>query len=437
MARFVAQSALLTIPIHAPSKEMGKPKGSVKMASGLETPLLLRIRSGSISLGNELVRFGQDFRSPVTLSSLPGSGSGCVAKDTSFEGFTGKALEAIMIARDESRRLGNNFIDILQILLGLIGEGTGIAAQVLKSSGIKLEDVRDQVEKISPRGKGCYALGLPFTSIATSALVHSFEEACKRGHNHIGPEHLLLVLLRQHVVSGVLKDLGTDSSNIYTQVIHMVGGDDVSIVTQGSTGNRKMRTLEGYRTNLTTLVGEGGGSTTLDEYNEHTEKDPTLAMPSLPVEVHEPSVDETILILKRVREHYEIRHKLHYSDCALIAAAELSYLYISDGFLPYKAIDLIDEAGARVCARHAQFFEATRELRREFKRNRKSVNEAFHRMQSKYGGLISSDREYWEFYNREQELMIQIGILHEVNKAEKVVTEVDVQDVVSDRRCRL
>ncbi|KAL4324165.1 hypothetical protein GQ457_11G014610 [Hibiscus cannabinus] len=419
MARFVAQSALLTIPIHGPSKEMGKPKGSVKM----ETPPLLR----TISLGNELVRFG----SPVTLSSL----RGCVAKDTSFEGFTGKALEAIMIARDESRRLGNNFIDILQILLGLIGEGTGIAAEVLKSSGIKLEDVRDQVEKISPRGKGCYALGLQFTSIATSALLHSFEEACKRGHNHIGPEHLLLVLLRQRVVSGVLKDLGTDSSNIYTQVIHMVGlgGDDVSIVTEGSTGNRKMPTLEGYRTNLTTLVGEGGRSRTLDEYNEHTEKDPTLAMPSLPVEVHEPSVDETILILKRVREHYESRHKLHYSDCALIAAAELSYLYMSDGFLPYKATDLIDEAGARVCARHAQFFEATREVRREFKRNRKSMNEAFHRMQSKYGGLISSDREYWEFYNREQELTIQIGILHVVNKAEKVVTQVDVQDVVSDR----
>ncbi|KAK8638132.1 hypothetical protein V6N13_136572 [Hibiscus sabdariffa] len=181
MARVVAQSALLTTLIHAPSKQMGKLKGSVKMASGLETPPLLRIRSVSISLGNKLVRFGQDFRSPVTLSSLPGSGSGCEAKDTKFEGFIGKALEAIMIARDGSRRLGHNFIDILQILLGLIGEGTGIAAEVLKSSGIKLEDVRDQVEKISPRGKGCYALGLPFTSIATSALVHSFEVACKCG----------------------------------------------------------------------------------------------------------------------------------------------------------------------------------------------------------------------------------------------------------------
>ncbi|KAK8498712.1 hypothetical protein V6N12_041786 [Hibiscus sabdariffa] len=139
------------------------------------------------------------------------------------------------------------------------------------------------------------------------------------------------------------------------------------------------------------------GATALDEYKEHIEKDP------------EPSVDEAILILKRVREHYEICHKLCYSDEALIAAAELSYQFISDGCLPDKTIDLIHEAGVRVCARYEQFLEATRELRSEFMQ---SKNEPGHSLRIK-------------------ELRFQISIFHAVNKAEKVVTKVDIQDIVS------
>ncbi|KAL4340967.1 hypothetical protein GQ457_08G036640 [Hibiscus cannabinus] len=341
-----AQSPLLTAHGHGPSNKVGNPKRSVKMAYGLRTPLL-RIRSDS---DNEMVRVG---RSPIAISSK-------------FEGLSEKAIKVIILARAESRRLGHNHIGTEQILLGLIGEGTGIAAKLLKSMGIKLKDARKHVGNISPRGSGCFSLGFTFTSLASSVLVHSLEEARKRGSNSIEPEHLLLGLLRQRVARGVLKDLGTDSSNIYKQVIRLVGeGDAIRIVTERSICNTKVPTLEGYGTNLTKLVEEP-----LDEYNEHIEKDP------------EPSVDEAILILKRVQEHYEIHHKLCYSDEALIAAAELSYQFISDCCLPDKAIDLIHEAGVRVCARYEQ-------------------------------------------------LRFQIGIFHVVNKAEKVVTEVDIQDIVS------
>ena len=90
----------------------------------------------------------------------------------------------------------------------------------------------------------------------------------------------------------------------------------------------------------------------------------------------EPSVDETIQILQGLRECYEIHHKLHYTDEILIAAAQLSYQYISDRFLPDKAIDLIDEAGSRVRLRHAQLLEEAKELEKELRQITKSKNEA-------------------------------------------------------------
>ncbi|KAK8973488.1 hypothetical protein V6N11_008849 [Hibiscus sabdariffa] len=323
-ARVGAQSALLTGHGHGPSNKVENPKWSVKMAYGLRTPLL-RMRSDS---DNKMVRFG---RSPTAISS---------AKEAKFEGLSEKSIKVIILARGESRRLGHNYIGTEQILLGLIGEGTGIAAKVLKSMGIKLIAAHKQVAKTSPRGSGCFAVGFSFTSLASAVMVHSLDEARKRGHNSIEPEHLLLGLLRQRVARSVLKDLGTDSSNIYKQVIRMVGeGGVIRLATERSICNTKVPTLEGYGTNLAKLVEERLRATRLDEYNEHIEKDP------------EPSVDEAILILRRVQEHYEIHHKLCYSDEALIAAAELSYRFISDHRLPDKAIDLIHEAGVRVCAR--------------------------------------------------------------------------------------
>ena len=111
-----------------------------------------------------------------------------------FERFTEKAIKVIMLAQEEARRLGHNFVGTEQILLGLIGEGTGIAAKVLKSMGVNLKDARVEVEKIIGRGSGFVAVEIPFTPRAKRVLELSLEEARQLGHNYIGTEHLLLAI---------------------------------------------------------------------------------------------------------------------------------------------------------------------------------------------------------------------------------------------------
>lgn len=517
------------------------------------------------------VRPGADFHSRVAFSmNKPrGRGSRCVAK-AMFERFTEKAIKVIMLAQEEARRLGHNFVGTEQILLGLIGEGTGIAAKVLKTMGINLKDARVEVEKIIGRGSGFVAVEIPFTPRAKRVLELSLEEARQLGHNYIGSEHLLLGLLREGegVAARVLENLGADSNNIRTQVIRMVG-ESAEAVTPGvgPGSNAKMPTLEEYGTNLTklaeegkldpvvgrqaqiervtqilgrrtknnpcligepgvgktaiaeglaqriangdvpetiegkkvitldmgllvagtkyrgefeerlkklmeeikqsdeiilfidevhTLIGAGAaegaidaanilkpalargelqciGATTLDEYRKHIEKDPALERRFQPVKVPEPTVDETVQILRGLRERYEIHHKLRYTDEALEAAAHLSYQYISDRFLPDKAIDLVDEAGSRVRLRDAQLPEEARELEKELRQITKEKNEASRSQDFEKAG---------ELRDREMDLKSQIQSLtdknKEKNKAENeagdsgpVVTEVDIQHIVS------
>ena len=188
MAKVLAQLTIvpaLSSRSDGPSKESGKSKRSAKMMCSFQTPGL-RIRSfsglrGSNSLDN-MVRFGQDFRSKVaiSISSRKGRGSRCVPK-AMFERFTEKAIKVIMLAQEEARRLGHNFVGTEQILLGLIGEGTGIAAKVLKSMGINLKDARVEVEKIIGRGSGFVAVEIPFTPRAKRVLELSLEEARQLG----------------------------------------------------------------------------------------------------------------------------------------------------------------------------------------------------------------------------------------------------------------
>ncbi|VAI15170.1 unnamed protein product [Triticum turgidum subsp. durum] len=178
-----------------------------------------------------------------------------------FERFTEKAIKVIMLAQEEARRLGHNFVGTEQVLLGLVGEGTGIAAKVLKSMGINLKDARVEVEKIIGRGNGFVAVEIPFTPRAKRVLELSLEEARQLGHNYIGSEHLLLGLLREGegVAARVLESLGADPSNIRTQVVRMIGETTEAVgagVGGGSSGN-KMPTLEEYGTNLTKLAEEG------------------------------------------------------------------------------------------------------------------------------------------------------------------------------------
>ncbi|MEH2435375.1 MAG: ATP-dependent Clp protease ATP-binding subunit [Nostoc sp.] len=172
-----------------------------------------------------------------------------------FERFTEKAIKVIMLAQEEARRLGHNFVGTEQILLGLIGEGTGVAAKVLKSMGVNLKDARIEVEKIIGRGSGFVAVEIPFTPRAKRVLELSLEEARQLGHNYIGTEHLLLGLIREGegVAARVLENLGVDLSKVRTQVIRMLG-ETAEVSPGGSSGRTKTPTLDEFGSNLTQMA---------------------------------------------------------------------------------------------------------------------------------------------------------------------------------------
>ena len=430
-----------------------------------------------------------------------------------FERFTEKAIKVIMLAQEEARRLGHNFVGTEQILLGLIGEGTGVAAKVLKSMGVNLKDARVEVEKIIGRGSGFVAVEIPFTPRAKRVLELSLEEARQLGHNYIGTEHLLLGLIREGegVAARVLENLGVDLAKVRTQVIRMLGETaEVGAGGGGAKGSTKTPTLDEFGTNLTqlateakldpvvgrqkeierviqilgrrtknnpvligepgvgktaiaeglaqriqqgdipdileekrvltldigllvagtkyrgefeerlkkimeeiksagnvilvidevhTLIGAGAaegaidaanilkpalargelqciGATTLDEYRKHIERDAALERRFQPVTVGEPSIPETIEILKGLRERYEQHHRLKITDAALDAAATLGDRYISDRFLPDKAIDLIDEAGSRVRLLNSKLPPAAKEVDKELRAVQKEKEDA-------------------------------------------------------------
>ncbi len=430
-----------------------------------------------------------------------------------FERFTEKAIKVIMLAQEEARRLGHNFVGTEQILLGLIGEGTGVAAKVLKSLGVNLKDSRIEVEKIIGRGSGFVAVEIPFTPRAKRVLELSLEEARQLGHNYIGTEHLLLGLIREGegVAARVLENLNIDLTKVRTQVIRMLGETaEVGSGTSTSKGNLKTATLDEFGTNLTklaseskldpvvgrhseidrvvqilgrrtknnpvligepgvgktaiaeglaqriqtgdipdiledkrvltldigllvagtkyrgefeerlkkimeeiksagnvilvidevhTLIGAGAaegaidaanilkpalargelqciGATTLDEYRKHIERDAALERRFQPVMVGEPSIEDTIEILKGLRERYEQHHRLKITDDALEAAAHLGDRYISDRFLPDKAIDLIDEAGSRVRLINSKLPPEAKQIDKELRQVQKQKEES-------------------------------------------------------------
>ena len=484
-----------------------------------------------------------------------------------FERFTEKAIKVIMLAQEEARRLGHNFVGTEQILLGLIGEGTGIAAQVLKSMNVNLKDARIEVEKIIGRGSGFVAVEIPFTPRAKRVLELSLEEARQLGHNYIGTEHLLMGLVREGegVAARVLENLSVNVASIRTEVIQMLGDNtEVNASTNGNAQARsKTPTLEEFGSNLTelaiegvldpvvgrqkeierviqilgrrtknnpvligepgvgktaiaeglaqrianrdvpsiledklvitldvgllvagtkyrgefeerlkrimdeiksadnvvlvidevhTLIGAGAaegaidaanllkpalargelqciGATTLEEYRKHIEKDAALERRFQPVLVGEPSVEETIEILFGLRDRYEKHHQLKMSDGALAAAAKYANQYISDRFLPDKAIDLIDEAGSRVRLLNSQLPPAARELDKELRAILKTKDEA----------IRAQKYEKAEQYRaREMEIKAQIAAIAqskknepEVNLEDPIVTEEDIAEIVA------
>ncbi len=424
-----------------------------------------------------------------------------------FEHFSKEAIKVIMLAQEEARRLGHNLVGSEQVLLGLIGENTSIAAKVLNDLGINIKNARVEVEKIIGRGSRFVSAEIPFTPKMKRVFDKSFEASRQLGDNFIAPEHLFLGLIEEGegVAIKVIENLGVDTAVARSAVLNElekqpVGANKGNVqgsISRGIAG--KTTTLDEFGTNLTKLAAEGKldpvvgrdkeieravqilgrrtknnpvligepgvgktaiaeglaqrivdknipdiledkqvisldvgslvagtrhrgdfeerikaimeeiraagniilvidevhnlvgagsvqggmdaanilkpalargelqclGATTLNEYRQHIERDAALERRFQPIMVGEPSVEETIEILYGLRSVYEQHHKIKISDEAIFAAAKLSDRYISDRFLPDKAIDLIDEAGSRAHLASSNTSPEVKELKQE------------------------------------------------------------------------
>jgi ATP-dependent Clp protease ATP-binding subunit ClpC len=440
-----------------------------------------------------------------------------------FDRFTDRAKKVMNLARQEAQRFNHEYLGTEHILLGLVQEGSGVAANVLKNMSIDLNKIRTEVEKIVKSGPSMVTMGqLPFTPRAKKVLELSMEEAGNLGHNYIGTEHLLLGLIKENegIAAQVLINLGVKLEDVREEVLDFLGADtadeeeEETTLTEGSpsTTNAKSKTpaLDSFGRDLTelaregkldavigraneierviqilsrrtknnpvllgeagvgktaivegiaqqiienqvpdilrnkrivvldlalmvagtkyrgqfeerikavmtevrrvrdvvlfidelhTLVGAGGaegaidasnvlkpalsrgeiqciGATTLDEYRKHIEKDGALERRFQAVNVEPPTPTETLEILRGLRDKYEAHHRVAYTDEALATAVELSTRYINNRFLPDKAIDVIDEAGARVRIKSMVAPPDTREIASDIERLERSKDEA-------------------------------------------------------------
>ena len=432
-----------------------------------------------------------------------------------FDRFTDRARKVMGLARQEAQRLNHEYIGTEHILLGLVQEESGVAANVLKNMDVDLKKIRIEVEKLVQSGGATVTMGqLPFTPRAKKVLEYALEEASQLGHNYIGTEHLLLGLLRESdgVAAQVLLNLGLKLEEVREEVLELLGAELPSQEEKGSRGPKKSKTpaLDAFGRDLTelareekldpvigrvneiervvqilcrrtknnpvllgeagvgktaiveglaqqvvkgivpeilrdrrivvldlammvagtkyrgqfeerikavmtevrrakniilfidelhTLVGAGGaegaidaanvlkpalsrgeiqciGATTLDEYRKYIEKDGALERRLQTITREPPNQVEALAILRGLRDKYEAHHRVHYTDGALENSVELSTRYITGRFLPDKAIDVMDEAGARVRLRAMVRPPDLKELDEEIKRLDKEKEEA-------------------------------------------------------------
>lgn len=414
-----------------------------------------------------------------------------------YERFTDRARKVMQLANQEAQRFNHEYIGTEHILLGLVKEGSGVAANVLKNLEVDLRKIRLEVEKIVQSGPDMVTMGkLPQTPRAKKVIEYAMEEARNLNHNYVGTEHLLLGLIREQegVAAQVLMNLGLKLEDVREEVLNLLGhgmegaegtserGGAGQAAASGKAGKSKTPALDSFGRDLTelarqgkldpvigrsneiervvqilcrrqknnpvllgeagvgktaivegfaqmvvngevpellrekrivvldlammvagtkyrgqfeerikavmnevkrakntilfidelhTLVGAGGaegaidasnvlkpalsrgeiqciGATTLDEYRKYIEKDGALERRFQTVVVEPPSPSQTIEILKGLRDRYEQHHRVQITDDALAKAVELSTRYITARCLPDKAIDVIDESGARV-----------------------------------------------------------------------------------------
>src|SRR5256884_287167 len=287
--------------------------------------------------------------------------------------FTDRVRKVLQMAREEAARLHHEYVGTEHILLGLIREGEGVAAAVLTNLNVDLEEIQQKIEETVKKGKAAAAAGpdLPYTSRAKKVLELAMSEARELNHSYVGTEHLLLGLLREEkgIAAQVLTDAGVNLEQARAETLRLLGSEMPATPAGGGAGAQNKNIIL-FIDELHTLVGAGAaegavdasnmlkpalargelqcvGASTLNEYRKYIEKDGALERRFQTVIVDPPTVDETIEILKGLRKRYEDHHRVIIPDDTLIEAAKLSERYITDRFLPDKAIDVIDEAGAR------------------------------------------------------------------------------------------
>ena len=354
--------------------------------------------------------------------------------------FTPRAKKVLELSLREALQLGHNYIGTEHILLGLIREGEGVAAQVLVKLGADLGRVRQQVIQLLSgySSKEGAPAGAPGEAAQGSLVLDQFGRNLTQlaRENKLDPvigreneiERVMQVLSRrtknnpvligepgvgktaiveglaQRIVKGEVPETITDRQLYTLDLGALVAGSRY----RGDFEERLKKVLKEIKTRgdiilfideLHTLVGAGAaegaidaasilkpmlargelqtiGATTLDEYRKHLEKDAALERRFQPIKVPEPTVAHTIEILKGLRDRYEAHHRVHITDQALVAASNLADRYISDRFLPDKAIDLIDEAGSRLRIRRMSAPPDYRELEEKIAETRSKKEQA-------------------------------------------------------------
>ncbi|WPF82852.1 ATP-dependent Clp protease ATP-binding subunit [Sanguibacter sp. 4.1] len=373
--------------------------------------------------------------------------------------FTPRAKKVLELSLREALQLGHNYIGTEHILLGLIREGEGVAAQVLTKLGADLNRVRQQVIQLlsgyqgkEPVASGAPAEGTPAGSAVLDQFGRNLTQAAREGKLDpvIGRakeiERVMQVLSRrtknnpvligepgvgktavveglaQDIVSGDVPETLKDKQLYTLDLGSLVAGSRY----RGDFEERLKKVLKEIRTRgdiilfideIHTLVGAGAaegaidaasilkpmlargelqtiGATTLDEYRKHIEKDAALERRFQPVQVAEPSLPHAIEILKGLRDRYEAHHRVSITDSALVAAATLADRYVNDRFLPDKAIDLVDEAGARLRIRRMTAPPELRELDEQIAEARRNKESAIDEQDfEKAAGLRDTEKQ--------------------------------------------
>jgi len=401
-------------------------------------------------------------------------------------GLTPRAKRVIELAIDEARHLSHNYIGTEHILLGLLHEGEGVAAGVLDSFGLTIEQARTEVSNVLSQGA---SRAKPAKSTTRTPILDqlSVDLTAAAASGKLDPvigrqkeiERVIQILSRRTKNNpALIGEPGVGKTAIVEGLAHRVAAGDVPetledkrIVTldiasvvagtkyRGEFEERLKKIVNELKTSKNcvlfidefhTIVGAGAaegavdaasilkpslargelqciGATTLDDYRKHIERDPALERRFQPILVEEPSVEQTLDILRGVKERYEEHHKLTISDEALNAAAQFSARYITDRFLPDKAIDVIDEASSRVRIRHRVQPDTLKEARQNEDNVRKDKEAALASQQYDYAA---------ELRQQELELEEKIKQLKEewqnsLDTEKPVVTQEDIAEVIS------